>query len=111
MKQAPQRLGSAGGIRHHERQLDDRAARKALAFRAAQPQCDVDHALLDLRGLVAHVAQRRTGIQHLHPHPAARSSLKLARPRFNQINLEEALRPQEVRHFQFYRFGADGQSA
>ena len=36
---------------HDERQLDDRTAQETIAFGTAQAECDIDGAILHLRGL------------------------------------------------------------
>ena len=94
--EAPQRLGAALRIAHHEGQLDDRGAGKALAFRAAQAQCNVDRAVLGLRALLQDIAVRRGAIENLDRGLAAGLVLQPLGPRLRHVALEEALRSEEM---------------
>ena len=83
-------------IAHQERQLDHRGAGKALAFRAAQSQCDVDGAVLGLRALLQDIAVRRGAIEDFHFRLAAGLVLQPLGPRLRHVALEEALRSEEM---------------
>src|SRR6202008_3227632 len=78
------------------RQLDHRAARKTLAFRATQAKRDVDRPVLHLARLLAHVALWRARVEDLDFDLAGGLFLQALRPWLGHVALEEALRTEEV---------------
>src|SRR5207248_1461139 len=92
----PQRARAALRVLHEERQLDERAARKAVAFSAAQAECDIDRAVAHLARLLAHLAEGRCAVEDGDLERTMRLFIDPRRPRLGDVALEEALRAEEV---------------
>jgi hypothetical protein len=61
--ESPQRLRPAQRIRNQKRQLDHRRPREAIALGAAQPERNVDLAVLHVLGLLGDFADRRGAVE------------------------------------------------
>ena len=84
------------GTWNQKGQLDDGAPWKPVAFRAAQPKCNIDGARLRPARLLGDLSERRGAVVNLDLHLAVCFRFELLDPRLDDVELEKARRSQKM---------------